>query len=223
MNASQPYISISVHSAAASRCEYPIDVRLDSSLLTAVGASDFAASMTPMQLVEDEGQGPSSARPTPFQLDSTGDGTALLTFLLSGHTPAVTTRSYRLYLESAAETVQKSAPSVSVTDNVDHQEQESFRIDTQSAIYLYHKLGAGFASMIDADGADWLSYRPHGGSDGKYRGIPNLAYPESFFHPGNTDSTSRIIATGRSEPRSSRRPTTASGRADGTSTRASRV
>ena len=63
--------------------------------------------------------------------------------------------------------------------------QESWRIQTEAATWYYHKKGGGFASLIDPQGNDWLSFRPWGGSDGIYRGIPNIAYPENVYHPGH--------------------------------------
>ena len=47
--------------------------------------------------------------------------------------------------------------------------------------------------MIDGNGNDWISYRPTGGSAGEYRGIPNLG---DVFHPGYTNSSSRVLGTG---------------------------
>ena len=212
MHDAQPFISITVHTGAAPRREWPVDVTLDSSLIQAVAPAGVGLSQAQMRLVEGGGAGSASSRPAPFQLDTVDDGAAYdgapdagdnvhdpvarLTFLLSGDTPASTTREFRLYLTNGGEASAPPPPLVTVTDNVLHEEQESYRIDTPAAAYLYHKLGGGFASMIDVDGADWLSYHPWGGSDGKFRGIPNLAYPESNFHPGNTESTSRIIARG---------------------------
>jgi len=73
---------------------------------------------------------------------------------------------------------------VSVAALDDHQGQESYRIETDGASWVYHRRGGGFASLFDRDGNDWLSFRPWGGSDGIYRGIPNLAHPENVFHPG---------------------------------------
>jgi hypothetical protein len=72
----------------------------------------------------------------------------------------------------------------------DYQGQKSFRIETPTAVYLYHRSGAGFAALIDAGGNDWIGYRPGGGSAGEYRGIPNVR--PAGFHPGYTESTSRI-------------------------------
>ena len=77
---------------------------------------------------------------------------------------------------------------------IDYQGQPSFKIVTHSATWIYQRQGAGFAASIDREGRDWISYRPGGGSAGEYRGIPNCGM---CFHPGYTNSTSRII---RSEP-----------------------
>lgn len=87
-------------------------------------------------------------------------------------------------------------PLVRVTETMDYQGQESFKIMTQNATYYYHKQGAGFASMIDKDGNDWLSYQPGGGPAGEYRGIPNMGHPEGYCHPGKTVSNSKIISRG---------------------------
>jgi hypothetical protein len=62
-----------------------------------------------------------------------------------------------------------------------HQGQESLKITTARATYVYHKEGGGFASVFDRDGNDWLSYRPGNGSAGEFRGIPNMG---TFGHPG---------------------------------------
>lgn len=71
--------------------------------------------------------------------------------------------------------------------------QNSFIIRTQNSCYAYHKEGCGFASLIDSDNQDWISYKPIGGEYGHYRGIPNMGL-ESFGHPGYTFSaTSELL------------------------------
>lgn len=77
------------------------------------------------------------------------------------------------------------APAALTVDHLDHEGQRSIRIKTPAGTWIYHVQGAGFASLIDADGNDWISYHPKGGSDGEYRGIPNLAHPAGHFHPGS--------------------------------------
>ena len=83
---------------------------------------------------------------------------------------------------------------VSVEDNVDCAGQASFRIRTPTAVYCYQKEGAGFASIVDLDGNEWIGYKPGGRAAGEFRGIPNLG--NHFAHPGYTGergSRSKII------------------------------
>jgi hypothetical protein len=61
---------------------------------------------------------------------------------------------------------------------------ECFRVETPSAVYLYGKKGAGFASILDPDGHDWISYRPGGKAAGEYRGLPKCGQPTKYFHAG---------------------------------------
>ena len=188
---SEFFVPITVHASGVPRQETPVEVDLDLAQL-----ADEPLDANNMRLVEIVGSDPSSEEPAPFQFDVDSEGAGVLTFLLSGVTSPDAERRFRLYVSEPQGADEEPAPLVTVTDGVMHEEQESYRIETPAATYLYHKLGAGFAGMIDPDGADWLSYHPWGGSDGVYRGIPNLAYPESNFHPGNTESTSRIVNTG---------------------------
>ena len=126
------------------------------------------------------------------QLDE-ADGIVTAVFLLKGMTAARRRRYFRI---SQADSEPDSEALVKLRHDVVYQEQESYEIATPGATYFYHKRGAGFASIIDRDGKDWLSYRPHGGSDGAYRGIPNLAHPENYFHPGGAGCRSRILNAG---------------------------
>ncbi|MDH7569153.1 MAG: hypothetical protein QHJ73_06160, partial [Armatimonadota bacterium] len=82
---------------------------------------------------------------------------------------------------------------VLLTPVAEYQGQPSFRVRTPSATYVFHRSGGGFASLIDRDGNDWISFRPGGGSDGKYRGIPNLIHPEGGFHPGAETCESEVV------------------------------
>ena len=129
-----------------------------------------------------------------YQADTNAAGTLVL--LLPGATATTATRRFLLYFDSG-----DGLPPAAVTNqvsitNVSWQDQSSFQITTPGAIYYYHIYGAGFASMLDQDGKDWISYRPSGGSAGSYRGIPNLVHPEGFFHHGNTNCTSLVVSVG---------------------------
>lgn len=70
-----------------------------------------------------------------------------------------------------------------------------FKIVTDRATYYYDKAGAGFTSLIDTDGNDWIGFHPEGsagvpnGQSGWYRGIPNMGLND-FGHPGYDGATS---------------------------------
>ena len=81
-------------------------------------------------------------------------------------------------------------------DEVEYEGQLSFRVRTASATYSFHKEGAGFASITDPSGAEWIGYKPGGRAAGEFRGIPNLG---EFAHPGYAGAKgaeSRLVAKG---------------------------
>jgi hypothetical protein len=122
-----------------------------------------------------------------------------LIFMLKGTTAAGQSRRFQLYYDDdsgEADDLPSAPALVSLTEAVQHEGFESYRITTQNATYYYHLHGAGFASMIDTDGNDWISFHPFGGSDGNYRGIPNVAHPDDCFHPGRDTCQSEIVAAG---------------------------
>jgi hypothetical protein len=94
------------------------------------------------------------------------------------------------------------APSVRVSEVTIHGDMDCFQVATPTATYLYGKRGAGFASILDKDGRDWVSYRPGGKARGEYRGLPKCGQPIKLFHCGYgygqylTDNpfTSRVTA-----------------------------
>jgi hypothetical protein len=137
-----------------------------------------------MRLTEVDAAGKIINSSVRFQFDRAQQGNAkgMLTFMAEGKMPADSTRIFHLY-PGSAETI-KTRPLVHLTDGVQHRDQESFKIETPNGTYYYHKQGAGFASIFDKDGNDWLGYRPGDGPAGEYRGIPNMGYPEGYCHPG---------------------------------------
>jgi hypothetical protein len=88
---------------------------------------------------------------------------------------------------------------VRVSELPSYRGQPTFRIETGRGAatlvtYYYHRRGAGFASLIDRDGKDWITWRPGGGPEGEFRGVPNLGL-ERCCHPGYTDMTSEVVST----------------------------
>ncbi|MGC9336355.1 MAG: alginate lyase family protein [Anaerolineae bacterium] len=154
---------------------------------------ELPRSVVPINVVEIHKDGQSGQEPVPFQYDP---DTRQLTLLLSGKSLATTTRTYRITCGPAAKQPPAVKALVRVEEVADYQGQDSWKISTPGGIYVYHRKGAGFASLLDEDGNDWISYRPRGGSDGKYRGIPNLVHPEGYFHPGGEKCSSRMVSNG---------------------------
>ncbi len=81
------------------------------------------------------------------------------------------------------------APTMQV-DEITHQGQASIRIASDGATWIFHRDGGGFASLIDRNGFDWISYRAGHGPAGEYRGIPNAVFRSNHpelgrFHPGH--------------------------------------
>lgn len=74
--------------------------------------------------------------------------------------------------------------SVRVTEVTLHGDMECLRIETPGATYLYGKRGAGFASILDPEGHDWISYAHGGKARGEYRGLPKCGQPVKYFHCG---------------------------------------
>jgi hypothetical protein len=163
-----------------------------------------------VRVVEVDAAGESLHEMMPVQFDADPDcdsepalrGT--LTFMLWGRTSAKVERVFQVYFdfEPHVTITDIEKPVVSVTDGIKHEGQESFKINTPSATYYYHKQGAGFASIEDRSGNDWLSYNPgvgqasNSGSGGKYRGIPNMGHPEGYCHPGSDKCTIRLLSPG---------------------------
>ena len=87
------------------------------------------------------------------------------------------------FLDSASwSALEKRA--VRVSDTTLFGEMDCFRVETPSAIYLYGKRGAGFASILDPQGHDWISYGPGNKARGEYRGLPKCGQPVKYFHCG---------------------------------------
>jgi len=199
-------ISIAVRAAGYQRRDKPVEVELD--FAAPAGRERPAIEPKSFRLVEVTATGAIKEADVPFQFDPAEgfDGAARsagsLTFVLKEHTPANAVRRYHLYFGNAGAAAADAVPQIALEESVSYEGQDSFKIATPAATYFYHKQGAGFASMIDNEGQDWIGYNPgvgeksKSGSGGMYRGIPNLGHPEGYCHPGKEVSQSRIVARG---------------------------
>ncbi len=123
-----------------------------------------------------------------FQYDQ-ADGE--LVIALSGPTPTGSTRHYHVYYATGGNFSPAVVnPLVVVDPDSSDGGFGSIRFVTPSGTWQYHKVGAGFSSLDDIDGNDWIGWSTASGSDGAYRGIPNLAFNSGYFHPGDEGNPS---------------------------------
>ena len=189
------YLPVTVESGARAYVDKVGEVFVNvTGLLRQAGWAD-AVILESLRLVEVDPNGALSARP--FQFDPFTPDSGTLVFLLAGVTPPETTREYRLYFDVVGDFEPlETAPLIELTDDVPDEGMLAYRIATPAATYFYQKEAGGFSSLLDVDGNDWINFHPWGGSDGIYRGIPNLVYPDNIFHPGHANCTSDILYAG---------------------------
>ncbi len=150
-----------------------------------------------LRVVEVNSEGDVIDDNVPCQYDAMTETWGNLVFILSGTTPAGSNRYYDVYFDTTGTFVPADVNTqVQLTDDIIDEEQASYRIVTQNATYFYQKQAGGFSSLLDIDGNDWINFHPWGGSDGIYRGIPNLVHPDNIFHPGHNNCTSSILYSG---------------------------
>lgn len=130
--------------------------------------------------------------------DAAANAVGTLTFIMKGKTPAKSKRTFQVLFgpQGGYYVAPVFLKQVVFDDFIQHEGFRSYKLVTPTATYLYHKKGSGFASMIDREGKDWISYHPEGGAKGSYRGIPNIAPSDFHPGPGELNKESRIIAQG---------------------------
>jgi len=190
-------ISLTVDVDSYERTERPVEQYLNlTALLRHIGHNGTVIEDS-LRVVELDFEGDVIDDRVPFQYDAMTDTWGNLLFILTGITSAGTSRYYDVYFDIAG-TFEPAAVStqVQLTDDVMDEGQASYRIVAQNATYFYQKEAGGFSSLIDDDGNDWINFHSWGGSDGIYRGIPNLVHPDNIFHPGHKNCTSSILHAG---------------------------
>jgi hypothetical protein len=193
-------VPVTVSAAGYARTDRPAEAALNfTQLLTALG-SPGTLNASSLRVIEVNSGGTVLDSAVVFQFDkdpgynATSNASGNVALLLSGTTAAGSTRYFHVYFETAAGFVAPVFTNrITVTDNVQDEGQASFLVATQLAQYYYHKQGAGFSSIVDLNGNDWLNYHVGGGSAGEYRGLPNLG---PFAHPGYTNATSTLVTNG---------------------------
>ncbi len=190
-------VSLTVDVGSYERIEKPVEQYLNlTAMLRRIGRSGTLIEDS-LRVVEVNSNGDVINDRVPFQYDATTDTWGNLLFILTGTTSAGTSRYYDVYFDTSGRFEPASLdPQVQLTDDIMDEGQASYRIVTQNTTYFYQKEAGGFSSLLDVDGNDWINFHPWGGSDGVYRGIPNLVHPDNIFHPGHKNCTSSILYAG---------------------------
>lgn len=199
-------IPIIINANGYARTDKPVEVQLNfSGLLDDAGiVSSFSENSLQVMEVNTAGEVINSR--VPFQFDKAAefeaDKNALgtLVFLMAGPTAPNQSRYFRLYFDDKAHPENPVVSLLNIQDAGEYEGAAAYKVNTPVAQYFYHINCGGFASIIDREGNDWVSYHsnkePESGFMGRYRGIPNIAPPN--FHPGSLEpvKSSKIIAEG---------------------------
>jgi hypothetical protein len=190
-------VSLTVDVGSYERTEKPVEQYLNLTAMLRNIAHNGNVIENSLRVVEVSPDGDIIDDSLPFQYDAMTETWGNLVFILTGTTEAGNNRYYDVYfdIDGMFEPAVFSQQ-VQLTDDVMDEEQTSYRIVTQNATYFYQREAGGFSSLLDVDGNDWINFHPWGGSDGIYRGIPNLVHPDNIFHPGHKNCTSSILYKG---------------------------
>jgi len=180
------------------RRDKPVDEFLNfKTLLTSVGQGGATVVAGSFRMIEVDVNGVVIDDAVPFQFEPFTPDSGNLVFLLTGATPAKSKRHYHLYFDTAGFFAPADVNAlVEVADDVDDEGQLCYEITTANATYYFQKDAGGFSSLLDVEGNDWIGFHPYGGSDGIYRGIPNMVYPDNIYHPGHRNCTSSLVHAG---------------------------
>ena len=199
-------LSLAVDVGLYERQDKPVEQFLNfKTLLSGIGRGGEAAIPVSFRVLEVDANGAVIDEAVPFQFEPLTPDSGNLVFLLAGTTATQTQRSYYLYFDTAGDFALPTGTPygaadvnalVEVVDGVPDEGQDCYMVSTANATYYFQKDAGGFSSLLDAQGNDWIGFHPYGGSDGIYRGIPNMGHPEGYCHPGKTASHSRVSASG---------------------------
>ena len=180
------------------RDEKPVEQFLNfKTLLADIGRGGEVVVPESFRVLEVDADGAVIDEKVPFQFESLTPDSGNLVFLLTGTTAAQMQRLYHLYFDVGGDFAPPEVNTqVEFIDDVPDEGLDCYMITTASATYYFQKDAGGFSSLLDIEGNDWIGFHPFGGSDGIYRGIPNMVHPDNIFHPGHRNCFSSIDHAG---------------------------
>lgn len=190
-------LSLTVDVGPYERTDKPVEQFVNfTSLLAGIGRAGTVIQDS-LRVVEVNSEGDVIDDSVPFQYDAVTSASGDVVFVLTGTTPESAQRYYHVYFDTQGDFAPAEVTAqVQLTDDVSDEGQAAYRIVTANGTYYYQKEAGGFSSLLDVDGNDWISFHPWGGSDGIYRGIPNMVHPDNIFHPGHKNCTSTVLRAG---------------------------
>jgi hypothetical protein len=190
-------VSLTVDVGQYERAEKPAAVYLNfTSLLKNIGRTGTVIDDS-LRVVELNVDGQVIDDSVPFQYDAETPNAGNLILILTGQTAAGAQRDYDVYFDTTGSFMPADIDAqIQLTGDMMDEGQASYRITTVNVTYYYQKEAGGFSSLLDSEGNDWISFHPWGGSDGIYRGIPNMVHPDNIFHPGHKNCSSSILHSG---------------------------
>ena len=196
-------IPIDVDANGTTRKGRYVEVSIDFTAALASAGEFTALDLDSLRVVRANASGQALDTDVSFQFDPAAGFDAAtnavgeLVIRLAGTAIDTDFRRYDFYFDVVGESFAPAvvASRVFVSNTLD-EGQNALQIDTATSSYFLQEQGASLSSLVDSDGEDWINYRIGGGSAGDYRGIPNLVYPESEFHPGGSTGVTTIEAGG---------------------------
>ena len=200
----QYFLPIDVEANGHDRFDKPVEVNINFTDMVNRAGGKGAFATQSMRLVEVGTTGQVLDESVAYQFETKDDynekerAVGTLIFIMKGKTEAQAIRHYRMYFNTGTTEKKASSKSMIQVEKLNEYEgDEAFKIVTSKATYYYHKHGSGFASLIDNDGNDWVSFHPNqepeDGFKGRYRGIPNVA--PGGFHPGRGEGKKKSVIT----------------------------
>lgn len=191
-------LSLTVDVGSYERYDKPVEQFLNFKILLAsIGRGGEAAIPASFRVLEVDANDMVINEAVPFQFEPVTPNSGNLLFILIGTTPVQSQRYYHLYFDTAGDFAPAHiSAQVKVADGVPDEGQDCYIITTANAMYYFQKDAGGFSSLLDVEGNDWIGFHPYSGSDGLYRGIPNMVHPNNIYHPGYNNCISSLVHAG---------------------------
>ena len=180
-------IELAIDTGAVSRVDRPAVTEIDFGNLLAGAGALGRFDPRSLRVVEVGSDDEVVADAVPFQYDrseldlESGE----LVVLLTGRTPADTTRRYHVYFDIEGSDIAPPVVSsrIRTREHVLDENNPSIRVDTDIGTWFIRESSGGASSLVDETGADWLAYSLAPEAQGQFRGMPNAVRGYGYFHP----------------------------------------